>query len=353
MATVNTIQRLWEGLPEAEVTQQRAALNYIVELATRTNQSLARVDLIRTFGDPNTQRLTIDRRQINRRFYDRFGSAGVVTEPAVTAPAPTDLAQIVASPAPAPTPVEVVSPATPESRTLPAAMRATLAQRMARRTTTELERLRAEQERHIASANATYSRYMEFLTLAARSGNQVRDLMRTPPEAPTTNPSIESIAPIMARGFFTEPMLGDDELAAQLWLKTGAIVLSNRRPSANLDTCVQLGRFAVAIDMGERPAIRVLPLQGNKSTTRNGPAAGGSPAFYHPHIDAGGTICWGDSHTQANRLIVEQKWGEVLTLLESVLMTYNDNNPYVQLEHFVDAPTYPYRSAPSRIPYER
>jgi hypothetical protein len=54
----------------------------------------------------------------------------------------------------------------------------------------------------------------------------------------------------------------------------------------------------------------------------------------HPHV-SGSSICWGNVSHRANEYKSEGRIGDFLSLLDTVLTTYNGGNPYTTLQYYV------------------
>ena len=64
------------------------------------------------------------------------------------------------------------------------------------------------------------------------------------------------------------------------------------------------------------------------------PMEGRDQAFYHPHVNTDGGICWGNAQDTASRAIVAGQLDKVMNLLKSLLTIYNGGNPYRSFEEF-------------------
>lgn len=123
-------------------------------------------------------------------------------------------------------------------------------------------------------------------------------------------------------GFWINPVL-DGKF---LFMLTGQSVVNIYRNSgAGLDVRVDFGKMAARIDL-ESMNLIVIPFDNNIVAREH----------YHPHINRTGAVCWGTGQDAAIRSLAR---GDVLTamrLLATILVNYNDGNPYVPLQTFAD-----------------
>jgi hypothetical protein len=130
------------------------------------------------------------------------------------------------------------------------------------------------------------------------------------------------------------------------WLEfrtTSDIILEYSYPSAKTHFRVNLGVFKVAYDV-TTSRTRVLPFERNVK-------AGG---YYHPHIDAGGMVCWGNAKETAMAALAAGDFQKALLVLQSVLTMYNADSPYNPIESFqaVSGQLQPGKLVPMEAPDE-
>ena len=99
------------------------------------------------------------------------------------------------------------------------------------------------------------------------------------------------------------------------------VTLRQYNPAAGVDVSVNLGQFWLRLKQG---ITRVYPLFGNIVYE----------GYVHPHISTSGGICWGDQKKHAAELMAAGRIEEYLNLLQSLLTTYSDSNPYKPLSRF-------------------
>jgi hypothetical protein len=104
------------------------------------------------------------------------------------------------------------------------------------------------------------------------------------------------------------------------------VILSYRNAAKGINLRANMGTYVVKIDL-ERNQITVRRHKGGISVS----------GYCHPHIGSGGNVCWGSAYGTVDQLLPKGKIADVLRLLSAVLTNYNDGNPYIHLEQFVEA----------------
>ena len=94
---------------------------------------------------------------------------------------------------------------------------------------------------------------------------------------------------------------------------------------------VALGSFRIEIELGQLDVhdpvrwLRVIALEPNPATC--------DETVTHPHV-RDERLCTGDATTAISSALREGRICDVLMMVRSILSTYNDNSPYVRLDHW-------------------
>lgn len=303
MATVNTIHSKWEGCSSEQLRANQQALNYIMTLASQMNENIKRWNLTTTFGNGDGDNLETDPRKLNKAFFDRL-MRGKPQAPAT----------VTASPAPdAATQAEQV-----------AEVHRVLRRHAARVARRELRDASNRARQMTEQAERQYANYLRNLQQAVTAKRRVEQLEADTTDAARAERIANDLVGVLNEGFWYDPVVDSNDA---LWLRTrNDVVLTFRNRAADIDVTVNLGRFAVQLVPGEA-RVSVFPCGRNRTP--------GSRDLSHPHV-SGGSVCWGASAELANRAIADWQFGEVLQLLQQLLLTYCDDNPYVSLVEFTD-----------------
>lgn len=92
---------------------------------------------------------------------------------------------------------------------------------------------------------------------------------------------------------------------------------------------VNLGSFLVRVDLASS-LVRVLKRENNTLISNY---SSGS-LYYHPHVAHDGVVCFGEEREIYNELICTGRVHPALEILQSVLCTFEESNPYCQLSKF-------------------
>lgn len=57
-------------------------------------------------------------------------------------------------------------------------------------------------------------------------------------------------------------------------------------------------------------------------------------SYYHPHVSDSGTVCWGNAADTVTKALNEFKISKVLSILDALLSSYNDESPYRTISEF-------------------
>lgn len=113
------------------------------------------------------------------------------------------------------------------------------------------------------------------------------------------------------------------------------VVLKHQTPALGKFD-VNLGRFRVDVDV-KGLLTYVRPYRNNLHVAAR--LRGGKlwdSGYYHPHVDGGGEICWGNGGTARTREASNGNLLGIMELLHILMTNYNSRSPYQSLEHFRD-----------------
>lgn len=286
--TVKTIQKLWKDCEPEVLGKNRQSLGYIQELAAKCGVPIARWNLLRYFGDGDTNNLIHDFKAINKAFFEKMNSKDLDPE---------------------------------ENIEVDPRLREILSGFARRLHDQELRVARSEYERHTNSYRNYYNSYQTALTRAMQQKQKILDLEENTAVDNRAKKVEDAIVEVCEGGFWGDPIVGDD---GAIWLRTMTdIVLSQRSKSAGIDTTINLGMMSVRLDL-RHSRCEVYPYKKNLTAGHH----------YHPHIDSDGSVCWGDAYRTVGEALADWDVKVVLNLLSGLLTTYNSGNPYVMLADF-------------------
>jgi hypothetical protein len=155
-----------------------------------------------------------------------------------------------------------------------------------------------------------------------------KELLRLEGQDPTQS-VLEELNDVLQEGSWINPVLEKADGTTYLYLNTRKdVVVIYKNKKAGIDLEINLGQFGVKMDLNSFQ-VWVIPYKNNRSVDR-----WGDGVFYHPHVDQGGSICWGDAREKVTAWRSTMAIGNILKMLYSLLFNYNDGNPYVHLPDF-------------------
>lgn len=170
-----------------------------------------------------------------------------------------------------------------------------------------------------ASINAEISHYRESIQTYQRRLTETSRQMRNQMEQLehlTSSTKLEDEIDKIAQNQFWEI---ERMASGSLYLRTrGSCVLRYRGET------VDFGRFRIKIYL-KTGGIVALPLENNIHYKFQ---------YYHPHINENGGLCWGDAAGAVSEQFGMGNIAEILDLLQALLTTYNNDNPYMAFESF-------------------
>lgn len=271
------------------------ALEYIQFMASRTNTDIKSWDVFDTFGGPpepvegGTPRRTLltDKREIGKVFFELIEKAKEKKK-------------------------EQKKSALDEMPQLLEALQHRVEAQLEGRKATIKRTIR----QHIGNAENYHTRMrrehadMLKLTyeLTTLEGGDTVDIIR------------QELDECLKEGYWINPIFEN----GLLYLNTATnIINTHKNKRANVDISVDLGQFAVKIDLNSF-AMWVIPYKNNLRAR----------SYYHPHVSTNGRICWGDGSDQLHNWTSQFKIGSILKLLYSLLHNYSDSAPYCHLYCF-------------------
>ncbi len=130
---------------------------------------------------------------------------------------------------------------------------------------------------------------------------------------------------------FTNPFFKEHIRSGELIIlyTTNPIILNQKNKKSGVDISVNMGSYKVNLNMREA-SLSVHPWLDNVYSP-------GEP-YYHPYVNSGGNICWGNADSTAHDLLANRKFGQALELLSALLTTYDPTStPYAELYRFDNA----------------
>lgn len=185
-----------------------------------------------------------------------------------------------------------------------------------KRQTSRLDELKRNRASHISNAEGHITRVNEGLRQAWEIEVEINRISGHTPDFKT------QFQQIQADGFweFLETLDGK-----VMFVTKSDVVMSYKNKLSGVDIQVNMGRYKAAYHAGGGGVI-LLPYQRN-------PYA--SNAYYHPYVNSGGSICFGNAATTAAKLLTSMQLTEYFSLLAALLTTYDiGSNPYQSLDEF-------------------
>ena len=260
------------------------ALQYIEDLAGRVGASIHHWNLEELFREKDSRsfHLVKDKSQINKIFFEKYELA--------KADKGNEFADIEAG------------------------LKTALENISAGRAKQQIEALKQQKEKHIADAKARYAQGDDFVRRAWLHEMDIQKLGNG------TLTLASQVFEVLQAGFWTF----DSFDGTLLTLFTSQDIINTEiNPSAGVDIRVNLGQF--------KARINVTTMATNIFAHKNNIKSG---SFIHPHVNEVGDICWGNANETASRLRADGKIKDLLTLVATLLSTYNSSNPYRALVEF-------------------
>lgn len=101
------------------------------------------------------------------------------------------------------------------------------------------------------------------------------------------------------------------------------VILKHKNQAAGIDVTVNFGKFDVLYSL-ETFLVKVKPVENNIFVHD----------YYHPHVNYAGAVCWGSASDTVSKALSNLNFTQVMTILASVLNSYNADNPYKPIEVF-------------------
>lgn len=252
-------------------------VNHIDMLANSTQIDISDWNILEIFGSGEGKKLITDFAAVNDRFFEHYRA---------TRPDPKDL---------------------------------TLDERMSQRVREiaqtqvagRILEMESNREAHFKQASKYYKEYEKEMSAGAKLGQELIVFRRDGARGPQ-----QQIEKILSQNFWGTPAVE----GRWLYLTTNNdCVLAVKNKAAGIDLRVDLGKFAVKVDL-QTLSTKVLPLEGNSHID----------GHIHPYINGDGEICWGNAKSAAHRFIRSGDFVGLMTLLAALLTQYDDqgSNPY-------------------------
>jgi hypothetical protein len=271
-------------LERVEREAQIQAVDYIERMAALTNTDISEVNLFDIFGNGHQKdRLITEKREINKRLNSLMKDE-VKSR---------DLTEI-------------------EQELLKKAAKKTLDLKRSR-----IDTMRNDKAGYMRQAETYYTRYAEYLRYAFDREKEIRAL-----EGRSDMFVVEDIRKILKNKFWNLERL--DSVGNPVFITNSDVILEEKNSAMGIDFRVKFGKYKAKLSL-DRPDIVVTPCEGNLK--RDG--------YFHPYINQGGSICWGNASEAARKALSNGQYSEVMELLSALLTTYSPSaTPYMSLEAF-------------------
>jgi hypothetical protein len=177
-----------------------------------------------------------------------------------------------------------------------------------------LNDLRRNRDRHILDATRAYERIANSLVEAHRIETSIMAVERR--ESTVSN----QISQLIQENFwdFHELHGGILKLSTK-----NDVVLTHKNPAAGVDIRLNMGRYLAHLNLSTM-GLSVFPYEDNLILS----------GYPHPHITESGNICWGSASNTVHEKLPTGQVMDVFRILASLLVNYNDSNPYIALAQF-------------------
>jgi hypothetical protein len=288
MATVNTIEKQFEGMTDEQKKANFKSLNYIKLLASTTNTNIARWDVLSLFGSGDGANLLADKKAINKIFFSKLEKIAEKNSDSV---------------------VDIE---------LPAEITKAIEEGFKENIEARKQKIRSDIDGHLHYVTDYQSRLNRTMSAVVALRKQIAQLDTSKDPVMDIKREVQDV---LKEGVWVNPVIHE----GHLYLNTGAnIVLTLKNKSSGQDTTLDLGQLAVKISLSDFH-MRVIPYKNNIKYGNYG------PSFFHPHVNSNGEICWGNAYDTALGSLQLFQLGKALRLLHAVLTQYNDESPYVHL----------------------
>lgn len=295
-ALVKSGYKPFKDMPANTRTAQIKAVQYIETLATTTGTKIDNWDIFKIFAKPNSKtQVVTDKNKINKIFFANVPAASDVQNPSAkeksvrVEPHKTTrtLAKIAAA-------VKKIHEFTHQD--------SDKAYNIWTQSRSSARYMMKEAQRHLILARSAYADY--------KGGRHVSEEFIG-----------QQIEQTIGGGFWEFVGVEDGVIS---FATRNNIIVSHSNPKAKVNLRVNLGKFKVHyyLDGGEG-VIAVEEKSGNIEIDD----------CIHPHVE-GGVVCWGNASDRVCEAVEKYEISVVMALLQSILCSYNDANPYIELDSF-------------------
>lgn len=310
--------------------QNVASYNYIKNLAATSVTDISGWDIVKVFLSDDGKNLITDKKTINRLFFDHLSKVEEKTKKEIK-----KLEKLKASMSESDARKEALkTDLTPKEKDL-----AQLALMSSTMSVTLLKIKSAEEES--AQREVTYamqniaSQYANLDSYHAQLGTAQRRLAAIKSNPNEVAEAVKArLNQIVSKGLWVNPKFVNN----QLFLNTPTnIILTQVNKTANINLSVDVGQLAVKIDFNRGFQMIVIPYKNNILYFKPHPPLMTNTSypmvtpFYHPHVNTGGGICWGNASATFIKMIANFELDKALVLLHALLHTYSETQPYVSL----------------------
>lgn len=278
------------------------AVQYIELLATQTSTKMEPWNLLDVFGIGKGNEIVTDKKEINKKFFEKLE--------------------------------EIKSKTPAEAFALEQRISTQIDELSREFSNREVNQLKKSRDNAINAAVSAFDRAQSLLADARRYEQQLMSYERR------ESTIAGQISQIAQESFWEFHQLYGENVDL---ITKSDVILTHKNSAAGVDLRVNMGKFAARLNL-KTMNLLVYTFEGNLNL-------GG---FYHPHIYTNGSICWGNASSTAALKLPKGEVADIFRLLASVLVNYNDGNPYRSLAEFQkiaekDAPP---KDAPAPLPPE-
>ena len=266
-----------------------AILNYIDHMAKTTGVNIGAWDIGTMFKDPSNKKQSLElikeRNTINRIFFGEVERLKAIPNG--------------------------------ENDRISLLLKSNLERISTTRKATRTKQIENELKYKVTHLDGSLRQTMEYIASIAKFKKELAELNG----ANTEDKIISDIQEICNGNFYEFLEINGSTIT---FITRNDIINTFKKPMANIDITVNLGKFKILFDMNSLAMI-VKPYQNNIMV---------ETSYCHPHVSNSGNICWGNVSGRASELLQKFDVKNALLLLATLLTTYNEEAPYVALVTF-------------------
>lgn len=297
-STAKEMKALIMAMTPEQKAANLSALNYVRTLASSANINISEWNILSIFGKEDGINLNTDKKSLNKLFFEKLEKVKQEAKEAALKP------EVIQSQA---LEVEKIKKAFVEA-----------AKRIRSAEINTLKNNVYQHEDNMRRAQATLD---QALKAYQDINNKINALEQVTDVDTKYVQALAGVERVIAAGLWVNPVYED----GFLYLNTKSnVMLHEINKTAKLELHVDLGQLAVRINVASNMHFDVIPYKNNLAVA----------SYYHPHVRTEGQICWGEAQTAAMKHIANLDLEKALTLLHSLINSYNPGSPYMPLARF-------------------